>query len=488
MREQEFRQDNVKHYLAGLIVFIVTLALGIFGFFYCVQETIEERSQASVMDALEQQQAHFHSVLDVQTEVWEGVAKDMSYSDTLFSDENLKLLYAMSSGKRVERTALVSPTGKAVFDSGETADLSEADYVQEALQGKTVVKAPIISKVDGALRIVFGVPIQRADTVKGVFCVSYDLEDLSELIVNDAYDGSGIFLLVTDEAEMISFYDHKDRGDVQTREDFFAYCSEKNFLTGSLEKLEDDFNQRKKGVCVLSDKNYDITRYLAYEPLDGSEWMVCYTIPTENVQAEYAFIKTYESRFIIGYIIGVLLLFIWVLLVNDRRQRKLLRYASMDALSGVFNKVGTEEEITYWMNHHARAGVQAFLMLDIDKFKDINDIYGHSVGDEVLRQVGSVLQSHFRGGDIIGRIGGDEFVIMMTNVGSKDVAIARARQLTEVFKQIQMPELEGQPITCSMGIAFAPQHGESYLELYKCADMALYETKRNGRDGLTVYC
>lgn len=487
MREQEFRQDNLKQYLAGLAVFLITLALGIFVFFFCVQDTIEEKAEASVMGVLEQQKTNFHSVLDVQTEVWESIAEDIGQSPDLFSEENLRLLNAISNGNHVERSAIVALDGKAVFDTGKTADLSGESYVEDALKGKTVIKAPVISEVDGAVRIVFGVPVNHNGRIRGAFCVSYDLGDLSELMVQNVYDGTGYFLLVTDEDDMIAFHGQEQKESVQTNKDFFSYCAKKRFMTGSLEQMEADFMARKSGVFVLSNEDYEEARYLAYTPLEGSIWMVCYSVPTEKVQSEYGFIKVYESRFVFGYIIAVLLLLIWILLVNERRQRKLLRYASMDALTGVLNKVGTEEEIAFWLKNRARSGIQAFLMMDIDKFKEINDEYGHTVGDEVLRQVGTTLQSHFRGGDIIGRVGGDEFVIMMANVGSREVAVSRAKQLTEAFRRIQLPELEGQPITCSMGIAFAPQHGDSYMELYKCADIALYETKRNGRDGLTVY-
>ena len=81
-KEQAFRQDNLKSYLIGLVVFIITLALGIFIFFFCVQETIEKRAEASVMDVLSQQKAHFHSVLDVQTEIWEAETEDVSAAKT----------------------------------------------------------------------------------------------------------------------------------------------------------------------------------------------------------------------------------------------------------------------------------------------------------------------------------------------------------------------------------------------------------------------
>ena len=128
-----------------------------------------------------------------------------------------------------------------------------------------------------------------------------------------------------------------------------------------------------------------------------------------------------------------------------------------------------------------------FVILDVDKFKDINDRYGHAVGDTVLHELAKTFFRHFRKDDIIGRIGGDEFVIYMRNIESKEIASARVKNLIENVRSLPFEEMNGNHVTISVGIAFVPEAGNCYMDLYKNADTALYETKQNGKDGYHVY-
>ena len=139
------------------------------------------------------------------------------------------------------------------------------------------------------------------------------------------------------------------------------------------------------------------------------------------------------------------------------------------------------------MEPEKHKGIQAFIIMDVDCFKDVNDTYGHLAGDLVLQKTGRFLRNQFRGGDILGRIGGDEFVVFMKNVDSADHVQAKVRELTQKIHELQIPELKGKTLSVSLGVSYAPDHGKTYLELYNHADEALYETKRNGKNGYTVY-
>ena len=127
------------------------------------------------------------------------------------------------------------------------------------------------------------------------------------------------------------------------------------------------------------------------------------------------------------------------------------------------------------------------MMMDVDYFKQINDTYGHAVGDRVLHKVGHLLKSSFRENDIVGRIGGDEFLIFMEGITSEEFAVRRMKNLQQYLRELPIEELEEHTLTCSMGAAFMPKDGTTFGELYKHADEALYTTKRNGRDGFRIY-
>lgn len=129
----------------------------------------------------------------------------------------------------------------------------------------------------------------------------------------------------------------------------------------------------------------------------------------------------------------------------------------------------------------------AFLILDVDCFKQINDIYGHAVGDIVLQKFGKLLKGTFREGDILGRIGGDEFGVIMKNIQTKDIAMKKAEELLAKTQAYKIDELKGNNISISIGISTAPQDGDCYMDLYKRADQALYQAKRSGKARVCNY-
>ena len=166
---------------------------------------------------------------------------------------------------------------------------------------------------------------------------------------------------------------------------------------------------------------------------------------------------------------------------------ELVKSAQKDALTGLYNKKYTQSLIDEMVQDCGKGQIHGFLILDMDHFKEINDTCGHAVGDKVLSTFGTLLQEQFRDQDIAGRIGGDEFVVLVHDIGSRRTMENRMQELLKKIRMIQIPELEGRNLTVSIGVAFAPEDGDSFMELYCCADSALYQTKRGGRNGYSIY-
>ena len=143
-----------------------------------------------------------------------------------------------------------------------------------------------------------------------------------------------------------------------------------------------------------------------------NDWMICYVIPVSDAQNSYSFIKSYEGIFMSVFCILVLLLVFYIIHNNRIRNEELRHDAQTDGLTGVLNKRTAEALINEILEQrpHEKG---TFIILDVDKFKEVNDHYGHAVGDIVLSTLGQTLRNYFRENDIIGRIGGDEFVIYM---------------------------------------------------------------------------
>ncbi len=127
------------------------------------------------------------------------------------------------------------------------------------------------------------------------------------------------------------------------------------------------------------------------------------------------------------------------------------------------------------------------IMFDIDHFKDFNDQFGHDGGDALLRALGAFLIKRTRGGDIVSRYGGEEFVIVFPNANLEDTRL-QAEKLREDVKDLMVYHLGKLLMTCtlSFGVAAYPEHGSTCEMILKSADTALYYAKNNGRDRVAV--
>lgn len=151
-----------------------------------------------------------------------------------------------------------------------------------------------------------------------------------------------------------------------------------------------------------------------------------------------------------------------------------------DLLTGLFNKRSFEEEVQKTIDTQKPEEVSVLLIFDFDNFKTINDTYGHAVGDDVLKAFGSVLVRAFRTHDIIGRIGGDEFMVYMPQMAAEH--LKRPDDISqEILNELAAMEIgPAKHFSCSIGIG-TDSKGYNFQTLYKLADKALYQSKENGK-------
>ena len=151
-----------------------------------------------------------------------------------------------------------------------------------------------------------------------------------------------------------------------------------------------------------------------------------------------------------------------------------------DLLTGLYNKRSFEEEVQKTINNQQQEEVSVLLIFDFDNFKTINDTYGHAIGDEVLKGFGAVLGRAFRTHDLIGRIGGDEFMVFMPQMLPEH--LKRPDEISqEILNELAAMEIgPAKHFSCSIGIG-TDATGYNFKKLYKLADKALYQSKENGK-------
>lgn len=167
--------------------------------------------------------------------------------------------------------------------------------------------------------------------------------------------------------------------------------------------------------------------------------------------------------------------------VNAANQAMLQHKAEHDPLTGIMNRGGFDQ-LKLHMKHTPNP--VALLLVDVDKFKNINDEYGHSTGDEILKKVARLLEKSFRTTDFPARIGGDEFAVILTDMRPSMKSVIR-NKVNAINKMLQNPN-DGLPkVSLSIGGAFSQQGFSD--ELYNNADLALYDVKEHGRCGCSFY-
>lgn len=176
--------------------------------------------------------------------------------------------------------------------------------------------------------------------------------------------------------------------------------------------------------------------------------------------------------------------------IDSRKKAELaLVYkAEHDSLSGFYNKSMTEKLISDFLaTADAKVRQHAFIMIDIDYFKSINDNFGHVFGDAVLSQTSAKIATLFRDDDVLGRVGGDEFIVFMKNIYNTKVATAKAEEIRALLCESYSQRGKSYQISASVGVAIYPAHGKKYEELYIHSDSALYISKKNGRNQVSLY-
>lgn len=156
----------------------------------------------------------------------------------------------------------------------------------------------------------------------------------------------------------------------------------------------------------------------------------------------------------------------------------LMEKSQTDLLTGLFNKLSFEEKCKELLNERHIGAKATLFIFDLDNFKEVNDRYGHQVGDDVLKKFAEIIKSYFHPTDVFGRIGGDEFMVLVMGEMGKDFVDARCRSVLHEFKTYRTEEASG--FSCSIGIV-EDTRGLNFEEMYNHADKALYQAKADGK-------
>lgn len=237
-----------------------------------------------------------------------------------------------------------------------------------------------------------------------------------------------------------------------------------------------------------------------YQPLAGILNKVIHTITDDEKKQilenwfELKIESGIETEKVLQFGALVLVVFMFILIwnrrlsseINLRRaiEEKMKHMATHDELTQLPNRVLLRDRLSSAISAHARRNeLLALMFIDLDGFKDVNDTYGHDVGDELLVQLGERFRKSVRRSDTTARFGGDEFVVLLTQLHNREQTAEVCEKLLEVIKQPFALSRCTVEVGASIGIAMYPEDGTSDTDLMKVADTLMYKVKTSGKDG-----
>lgn len=328
----------------------------------------------------------------------------------------------------------------------------------------------------GGLHSIFYLMVMLlALTAYMIFLRNQDVKALETVIQEQAIHDTSYRIIMEQTMEIIFEYNPKDK----------SYFYTANF------KKTFGYEPTKKGILEGLQNNYihpeDVLRYVEmYNKMKETRSLAETEVRIITADGNYIWTRihmtgVFDANGQILRVIGK------IVDINETRQKmdSLAKQAVLDSATGLYNKQTTREQIELFLEGEGVRGKHALLIIDIDDFKDVNDEHGHRQGDLILSELANHFNHLFRTTDIKGRIGGDEFMILVKDVEDHGFITKKAESICNNLG-FEGKNQSIQATNC-IGIALYDRDGETYDELYEAADKALYACKNSGKGKYAFY-
>ncbi len=482
-------KENIFQWVIPTALLLVYLIITLVNY----SSSMEEKSRATIETSLSRVTSDLRNALNKDisnaSQIAETTGVMLSNQPDVLSKDSLDLLTrAMHTGE-ARRAFVAKTSGDAADTDGTRYFIGDESYFVTTLTN-TCSLSKIFQGMDGEFRMIVTAPITSGSEISGIVGLEYNLSNFQSLPRSGEQDGKTKHILVQKDGTIMSTIgikeDYKGENIIEMVEN-----SDKSSVDVQ-KRLNLNMNNGKSGVVDC--KIFDEERTLAYQSVGLNGMYVIDVFSEEfvnmNIRKEYTSTRNVCRQIVIA----MALFFTMILSINlinravyAKQSKELKNRAETDLLTGLLNKISTEKHIQEYLENEGHDKEGMLFVLDVDNFKRINDTMGHAFGDEVLRTLGQKIKSEFRLSDIVGRIGGDEFLVYLKNISDDETRMREAKRVTDFFKVFKAGEYVKCSATASIGVACYPADGQSFEELYHSADKAVYKAKELGKNQLVFY-
>ncbi len=422
-----------------------------------------------------------------------GIIRETIENDNLdiFGEEVSSMAKLVVKNSSFSNVYICNAGGRIVDQKGQSHDYSFYEPYLSGGENKSM-KYFFIPKDDLGNENVF---VASYPINKGFILFLLDSSMLDDHFIKSSYEDQSFCAVIQKDGTVLeSFEKYSDN---QSK-----FVTSGNFLTTvqSGAKAE-EYNYFKSkiysGISYTIDSEIEgDSRTIICVPLtlESVDWYMVFGIRQHAVDelgaAEFSELKGIAIKLLV--VLSVLVVFIAATsIVNitrtKERGKKLEDKVDMDLLTELTNKAATERKIAEYMQDNPN-GRGVLFILDIDNFKKVNDTMGHAFGDTLLKTLGKEIRTEFRVTDIVGRTGGDEFMIFLKDIKDDLIVEREANRVNHFFHDFKAGgDYVKYSATASIGAAVFPEDGTNFKDLYVSADQALYRAKKRGKNQLVFF-
>jgi len=527
------RNNSLLTQLTAIIVAVVLLSLGILGSLnywkarQLLFASVEERTVDLAVNYAEQVGLW---ISDHKSEV------TMLAHSTPITSGNIEVIIPFlkavhQASKDYLSITFIQPDGTFYDSSGFTGNVSYREYFQRAIKGETVITDPLISVTVGVPFVAIVMPVEVNGKIIGCFSGVVNLESISERVLAIKAGETGYAYVLQRNGLMII---HPNKELI-----FKNNPLTDNNAPQGLKEFIHTMTKGERGICSYTYEGVD--NLTACAPIPGVNWSLAVTVPTAEVTGRLKQLTTIS----LVTTLGVLILAVFAVIIFARRISRPIKDLEVAAnrvasgnltamnleitsddevgrLGKAFEKMIRELEVSYKLikesEEHAKSialydnltglcnramfsdrlnhclkqascseQLVALLFLDLDGFKAINDLYGHSQGDLVLKEVAARLTLVARKTDTVCRLGGDEYTIIVPDIKTKSNVEIIVKRIVGSF--VPKFDVAGKKVSLSVsiGISIFPFDGEDLDTLLRHADDAMYDVKASGKNGYKFF-
>ncbi len=491
----------------AIILFVLisaTLTLFLYDFYSIITKSTSRAAEEHLLQNSRMSATLVREKIKTDLDAVYALSNLVSGFETIDSPEAKEMLKKIGNEFPFSALMVSTADGKYYTNNDSIINIQNPRYLIGSTNSDKNISVIYQNALYGRDMIALESPIYKDDKIVGKVSGLYYTNYINNILANTAIgsghqyqivDRNGDFIL---SSGMTAFYNYKN---------LYRFMDSVSFTKeGGSAKIINDIRDGKPGASSLIKSGE--SGYISYMPIGINDWYLFALAPDTGINLQTLSMQnptvTLAIRIVILFIILILYIF-WrqiryrvtmektnqeLEVLNERlqaRNESLKVKAENDMLTGLYNKVTSELAISEYLSNEGKAGRHALFIIDIDDFKGINDEFGHLYGDKALTEFADAIDHCLRTTDIKGRIGGDEFIVLLKNISTNEDATHKAAEICYWLKKIRLSKEIPWKVSGTIGISIYPHHAESFEDLFLKADKAMYFAKELEKGSYHIY-